>query len=93
MQLIAVFKSICIKHVPVKVGDTIITSGYSQIFPRNVLIGTVKSVKSYPEKTFMDVTVKLSTDFGNLGYVYIAKNMRKQEIQLLDSLANRNEKP
>lgn len=78
------------KHVPVKEGDTILTSGYSQLFPRNVMIGTVKKVKSYPDKTFLDVTVKLSTDFGNLSYVYVTKDLRKQEIVLLDSLANAN---
>jgi rod shape-determining protein MreC len=78
------------KHVPVKEGDTVLTSGYSQMFPRNIMIGTVKSVKSYPDKTFMDVTVRLSTDFGNLSYVYVAKNLRKQELLLLDSLSNAN---
>lgn len=78
------------KHVPVKEGDTVLTSGYSQLFPRNVMIGTVKKVKSYPDKTFLDVTVKLSTDFGNLSYVYVTKDLRKQEIVLLDSLANAN---
>jgi rod shape-determining protein MreC len=78
------------KHVPVKEGDTVLTSGYSQLFPRNVMIGTVKKVKSYPDKTFLDVTVKLSTDFGNLSYVYVTKDLRKQEIVLLDSLANIN---
>lgn len=76
------------KHVPVQVGDTVITSGYSQLFPRNVMIGVVKKVKSYPDKTFLDVTVSLSTDFGNLGYVYVARNLKKQELQLLDSLSN-----
>jgi len=76
------------KHVPVKEGDTVVTSGYSQLFPRNIMIGVVKKVKSYPDKTFLDVTVSLSTDFGNLGYVYIARNLRKQELQLLDSLSN-----
>ncbi len=78
------------KHVPVKEGDTVLTSGYSQLFPRNVMIGTVKKVKSYPDKTFLDVTVKLSTDFGNLSYVYVTKDLRKQEIVLLDSLVNAN---
>lgn len=76
------------KHVPVKEGDTVVTSGYSQLFPRNVMIGVVKKVKSYPDKTFLEVSVSLSTDFGNLGYVYIARNLRKQELQLLDSLSN-----
>src|SRR5205807_2071209 len=29
------------KHVPVKIGDTLVTSGFSQLFPRNIMAGTV----------------------------------------------------
>ena len=47
----------------------------------------VKKVKSEADKPFLDVTVNLSTDFGNLSYVYIVKNLRKQEILVLDSIA------
>lgn len=76
------------KHVPVKVGDTLVTSGFSQIFPRNVLIGKVNSVKMQPEKNFLDISVSLSTNFGNLNYVYIVHNIRKEELQKLDSLSH-----
>ncbi|MCW5906600.1 MAG: rod shape-determining protein MreC [Chitinophagales bacterium] len=75
------------KHVPVQVGDTVVTSGYSQLFPRNVMVGVVNKVKSYPEKTFLEIGVTLTTDFGNLGYVYVTKNLRKRELVQLDSLA------
>lgn len=75
------------KHVPVQVGDTVVTSGYSQLFPRNIMVGVVSKVKSYPERTFLEIDVTLTTDFGNLGYVYIVKNLRKQELNQLDSLA------
>ena len=75
------------KHVPVKVGDTLVTSGFSQLFPRNIMAATVKSVKMQPDKNFLEITVNLSTDFGKLNYVYIVNNIRREEIQLLDSLA------
>ncbi len=74
------------KHVPVKVGDTLVTSGFSQLFPRNIMVGTVKSVKMEPDKNFLEISVTLSTDFGNLDYVYIVNNIRKEELQLLDSI-------
>ena len=79
------------KHVPVKIGDTIVTSGFSELFPRNIMIGTVKKVKMEPDKNFLDITVNLSTDFGNLSYVYVVRNMRRNELQLLDSLVKRND--
>jgi len=77
------------KHVPVKVGDTIVTSGFSELFPRNIMIGTVKKVKTEADKNFLDITVNLSTDFGNLSYVYVVKNMRRDELLTLDSLAHK----
>ena len=76
------------KHAPVKVGDTVVTSGYSQLFPRNVMVGVVKKVNAEPEKGFLDVTVRLTSDFGNLNYVYVVNNMRKEELQQLDSVIN-----
>lgn len=75
------------KHVPVKVGDTVVTSGFSQLFPRNIMVGIVKTIDAQPEKNFLDITVKLSTDFGNLNYVYVVNNMRREELVVLDSLA------
>ena len=74
------------KHVPVKIGDTLVTSGFSQLFPRNVMIGTVKSLKMEADKNFLEITVNLSTNFGSLGYVYVVNDMKKVEIQSLDSL-------
>jgi len=74
------------KHVPVKVGDTLVTSGFSQLFPRNVMVGTVTKVKMEPDKNFLDITMNLSTNFQSLSYVYIVNNMRKEEIQVLDTL-------
>jgi len=79
------------KHVPVKVGDTIVTSGFSELFPRNIMIGTVKKIKTEADKNFLNITVSLSTDFGNLSYVYVVKNLRRDELQTLDSLSKKND--
>lgn len=77
------------KHVRLEVGDTIVTSGYSHLFPRNVMVGTVKSVEAKPEKAFLDITLQLSTDFGRLDYVYVVKNLMKPEVLQLDSTAQK----
>lgn len=79
------------KHVQVKVGDTVVTSGFSQLFPRNIMVGTVSSVRLPTDRDFLDISVKLSTDFGNISYVYVVNNVRKQEILTLDSLAKNTE--
>jgi rod shape-determining protein MreC len=79
------------KHVSVQVGDTIVTSGFSELFPKNIMIGIVRKVKAAPDKNFLDITVTLSTDFGNLSYVYIIKNLKRNEVYKLDSLTNKND--
>lgn len=79
------------KHVNAKVGDTIVTSGFSELYPRNVMIGKIKKVRMEPDKNFLFISVDLSTEFGNLNYVYVVKNLKRNELQTLDSLVNKND--
>jgi rod shape-determining protein MreC len=55
-------------------GDTVVTSGYNAIFPEGVLVGTVESFVKEPDKNFWTVTLRLSTDFSRLTYVYVVRN-------------------
>jgi rod shape-determining protein MreC len=52
-------------------GDTVVTSGYNQVFPEGVLIGTVDYFTKEPDKNFWTVRVKLAANFSNLTYVYV----------------------
>lgn len=63
----------------IKTGDTIITSGYSSMFPKGIMIGTVDEFKAIPELYFYAIRVKLSTDFKKLKYVYIVSDLEKTE--------------
>ncbi len=65
-------------HVRVAPGDTVVTSGYSAIFPPNILIGQVKSVKP-GEGNFYDIIVSLSTNFRNIYHVNVISNFYRQE--------------
>jgi rod shape-determining protein MreC len=67
------------KHVKVSRGDTIITSSFSAIFPEGILIGIVTDVNPDTGDNFQEITVKLSTSFGKLSYVYIVTNLLKEE--------------
>ena len=71
-------------HASVNQGDTVVTSGYSAIFPEGILIGFVDG---YQEKggRFYEVEVNLSTDFKKLNHVYIVKNLLKQEQDQLEN--------
>ena len=72
------------RQAPLKIGDTIETDGKSTIFPEGVLIGTVSKInKGNTADNIVDVT--LFNDMSNLGYVYIVKNLDKNEIKSLES--------
>jgi rod shape-determining protein MreC len=62
-----------------KVGDTIVTSGFSSIFPKGITIGNLESSETIPEQYFYSIIVKLSTNFKNLRYVYVVSNIMKEE--------------
>ncbi|MCR4964789.1 MAG: rod shape-determining protein MreC [Bacteroidales bacterium] len=71
------------QHLEINIGDSILTSGFSTIYPKGILIGTVKEVSSEQNATFLTIKVKLATDFKNLDLVYVVKNLYRSEIDSL----------
>ncbi len=71
-------------HVTVMPGDTVVTSGYSAIFPPNLMIGVVNSVKP-GEGNFYDIIVSLSTNFRNIYHVNVISNFQRQERKELEN--------
>ncbi len=60
-------------------GDTVVTSGYSSIFPEGILVGIVEDYKSQTDDNFYSLTVKLSTDFTTLKDVLLIKSKVRDE--------------
>jgi rod shape-determining protein MreC len=74
------------QHVPVIVGDTIETTGYSAIFPEGIMVGTVRDFERMGGD-FYKITITLSTDFKKIQFVDIVGNMKKTEqLELQNSL-------
>jgi rod shape-determining protein MreC len=71
-------------HVKLKEGDTVFTSGYSSIFPENIMVGTIAKHKMPSGSNFHEITVRLSTNFEALPYVYVVNYLLKQEQQALE---------
>ncbi len=65
-------------HADIQEGDTIITSGFSSIFPEGVLVGYISD---FEEKggSFYEIKVKLSTDFKKLNNVNVIGNLLQTE--------------
>ena len=73
------------QHLLVAVGDSVVTSGYSDVFPKDILIGTVIEKFDNPSNTFLTIKIRLATDFRNLNNVYIISNLYKSELDALKS--------
>ena len=71
-------------HVKVAKGDTIITTSFSSVYPEGVLVGIVDNVSPGKGSTFQNISVRLSTEFGSLSYVYIVDNLFKDEQKALE---------
>ncbi len=80
------------KNAPVHVGDTILTSAYSSIFPEGIMIGTVKSFDLKTNDGFYSIKVNLSTNFYTLDYVYVVENLFKEEVQALEDSIKKNDR-
>ncbi|MFN8308917.1 MAG: rod shape-determining protein MreC [Chitinophagales bacterium] len=73
------------KHVKIAIGDTVVTSGYSELFPEGIMIGRVKRFVAEPDKNFLEIDVQLSANLNNLSYVYIVTNLFRNELVQLDT--------
>jgi rod shape-determining protein MreC len=73
------------QHLIVSVGDTVLTSGYSYVFPKDIFIGTVIEKYDNPYNTFLTIKIRLATDFRNLYNVYLISNLYKPELDSLKS--------
>jgi len=73
------------QHLMVSIGDSVVTSGYSDVFPKDLLIGTVIEKYDNPNNTFLTIKIRLATDFRNLHNVYLISNLYKPELDSLKS--------
>ena len=72
------------KTLPIKKNDTIITAGFSSIFPPDLPVAIVKSLEPDESTSFFNVDVKLTNDVSSLRYVYVVKNEKKKELDALE---------
>lgn len=71
-------------HVKPQVGDTVVTSGYSGVFPEGIMVGTITRINPGKETSFHDLDVKLSQDFRKLSYATIIRSNLLNELDSLE---------
>lgn len=70
-------------HLDLQKGDTLITTGFSTIFPEGIPVGYVEEYQKNTKKEFAEGTLKLATDFKSLQDVYIIDFLKKPELEEL----------
>ena len=72
------------KHIEIEKGDTIITSGYSSIFPADLPIGKIEAFKVKKGDNNYKIKVKLFNDLTTVKNVYVIDNLLIEELQNLE---------
>lgn len=73
------------KNATIAIGDTIISSGASAIFPEGIAVGTIQNFELVNGANFYNIEMKLAPQLGKLSYVYVIKNLMKEEQRELET--------
>jgi rod shape-determining protein MreC len=71
------------KGVKIKVGDTVVTSQYSD-FPANIMIGIIEKIILEKSTNNYLLNVRPSTDFSKIQNVFVVENLQRTEQQALE---------
>lgn len=72
-------------HLFLQKGDTLVTSGFSNIYPADIMIGTIEEMIDNNSKDFNTAKIRFSTNFSTLRHVYVIENLNQTEIDSLIS--------
>jgi rod shape-determining protein MreC len=76
------------KHVQFAKGDTVVTSGFSEIFPKDMMIGTIENSRVDAGSNFFTIDVKLNNDLSRVQHVFVVDQIYKPQIDSLNMRAN-----
>jgi len=78
-------------HATFQVGDTIETSGYSDVFPPGILVGTIASYNKQTDDNFYTLKVRLATDFQSLNVLRVIDNPLQKDQKEIEQEARKND--
>jgi rod shape-determining protein MreC len=73
------------RHAQFNLGDTIVTSGYSSVFPEGIMVGTVDDMGDSGNGLSYLLKVKLATDFGRISDVRVIARRGYREQKTLEN--------
>ena len=72
------------RHALFQQGDTIVTSGYSAVFPKDLMVGTVDSISDSKDGLSYLLRIQLAADFANLDDAVVIANKGRKEQRALE---------
>lgn len=72
------------RHAEFNLGDTVVTSGYSTVFPEGAIVGTVDDMSDSHDGLSYLLKIKLATDFGKVSDVRVISRSGQEEQNALE---------
>lgn len=72
------------RHTVFATGDTIVTSGYSAVFPAGLPVGVIVDDADNHKENFFTLKIKLFADFSRLSNVQVVLNNYRDEIKRVE---------
>ena len=69
------------RHAEFNLGDSVVTSGYSTVFPEGVMVGTGDDMADSNDGLSYLLKIKLATDFGNVSQVRVIARKGQEELR------------
>jgi rod shape-determining protein MreC len=68
----------------VVVGDTVVTSQITSLFPAGLLVGTIAEIVPDNTSNFFNLKLRTATNFSNIEYAYVLDNLQYDEQKRLE---------
>lgn len=78
------------RHSEFSLGDTIVTSGHSVVFPEGIPVGVVDDMKDSHDGLTYLLRVKLFTNFARLNSVQVIASSGREELDKLEKSVDKN---
>lgn len=74
------------RHFKIKENDVVVTSGYSQLFPKGIMVGYIEGEPEQDSENpyFWKINVRLSQDMATVDDVYVVNNIFYSELDSLN---------
>lgn len=80
------------RHTVYEKGDTIVTSGYSAVFPEGIPVGVIIGDEKTIDDNFRTLRIRLFTDFSRLSTVRVISNAHLDELKEVEADTRSNQK-